>query len=127
MTNRRAAIALAIDVVLVVVFVAIGRRNHHEDEGLSGVLGVAGPFLIGLAVGWLVAWLGTKDAVRAPMALRTGLVIWPCTVVVGLLLRRFAFDRGIATAFIIVATLTLGLFLLGWRAIAKAVGRPSSA
>jgi hypothetical protein len=32
-------------------------------------------------------------------------------VVAGLLLRRFVFDRGIATPFIIVAVITLGLLL----------------
>jgi len=114
--TRRAAAALAVDVVLVIVFVAIGRRNHHEDEGLSGLATVSAPFLIGLAVGWLATWRK-----HAPMAFSTGVVIWLSTVVVGLVLRRVAFDRGIATAFIIVATITLGVFLIGWRAIARAV------
>lgn len=121
MTNRRAAIAIVIDVVAVVVFVVIGRRNHHETgSAASATLAVAGPFLIGLGVGWLAV-----RAIRAPMALRTGVGIWACTVVVGLLLRRLAFDRGIAVAFIIVATVTLGVFLVGWRAIARQMSRPT--
>jgi hypothetical membrane protein len=114
--NRRAAGALAIDVVLVIVFVAIGRRNHHEDEGLSGLASVSAPFLIGLGIGWLSTWRK-----HAPMAVMTGVMIWICTVVFGLVLRRVAFDRGIAAAFIIVATITLAVFLIGWRAIAGAV------
>ncbi|MCU1367591.1 MAG: hypothetical protein JWL72_1918 [Ilumatobacteraceae bacterium] len=116
--SRRAVIALAIDIVLVVVFVAIGRRNHHEDEGLSGLVSVSGPFLIGLGVGWAATWRK-----HAPMALTTGAGLWICTVVIGMVLRRTVFDRGIATAFIIVATITLGVFLVGWRAIAGAVSR----
>ena len=121
MINRRAATALAIDVVAVLIFVVIGRRNHHETGGaVSATVAVAGPFLIGLGVGWVVT-----RAHRAPLRLRTGAGVWVCTVVVGLILRRFAFDRGIAGAFIIVATLTLGLFLLGWRAIARQMSRPT--
>ena len=121
MMNRRAATALAIDVIAVLIFVVIGRRNHNETgSAVSATVAVAGPFLIGLAVGWLAT-----RAARAPLALRTGAGIWACTVVVGLILRRFAFDRGVAIAFIIVAALTLGLFLLGWRAIAAQVSRPT--
>ena len=37
------------------------------------------------------------------------------TVIVGLLLRRFVFDRGTATPFVIVATATLCAFIMGWR------------
>ncbi len=36
---------------------------------------------------------------------------WLITVIVGLVLRRVVFDRGIATSFIIVATITLGVLL----------------
>ncbi|MCU1394162.1 MAG: hypothetical protein JWM34_2590 [Ilumatobacteraceae bacterium] len=120
--SRRAWLALAIDIVLVIVFVAIGRRNHHEDEGLSGLASVSAPFLIGLAVGWLVTQVVRPH--RAPMAVTTGVIVWVTTVVVGIVLRRIAFDRGIATPFIIVATITLGVFLVGWRAIAQTVSRP---
>ena len=117
MTTRRSAIAVALDMSAVVIFVIIGRRNHHEaGSALSATMDVAGPFLIGLAVGWLAtrAW-------RSPLTLRTGTGVWACAVVVGVILRRTVFDRGIAVAFIIVATLTLGVFLLGWRAIARQV------
>ena len=114
--SRRASLALAIDIVLVIVFVAIGRRNHHEDEGLSGLASVSAPFLIGLTGGWVGAW-----SRRKPMALATGAQIWGCTVLLGLVLRRTVFDRGIAIPFIIVATITLGVFLVGWRAIAGVV------
>ena len=118
-TDRRVAAAAALDVVAVLVFVVIGRRNHHEGGNVVvGALRVAAPFLIALAVGWLAS-----HAPRAPMTLRTGLQVWACTVVLGLLLRRFVFDRGTALAFMIVATLTLGVLLIGWRAIARQMNR----
>ncbi len=51
------------------------------------------------------------------VAVRAGLVIWASTIIVGLVLRRFAFDRGTATAFVIVTIVTLGLLMLGWRLV----------
>ena len=118
--SRRAALAFGIDVVAVVLFVVIGRRNHHETgNAVAGAVRIVAPFLIALIVGWVVA-----RADRNPMSLRSGTVIWACTVVLGLALRRIVFQRGIALAFIIVATTTLGVFLIGWRALARVVRRP---
>ena len=95
-----------VDVVAVVLFVAIGRRNHDEGTAISGVLAVAAPFLIALAVSWFVmrTW-------NEPFARKSWAATWVITVVAGLLLRRVVFDRGIAMPFIIVATITLGLLL----------------
>ena len=105
--SRRAVITTAsVDVVAVVVFVAIGRRNHDEGTALSGVLGVAAPFLIALGI----SWIGLRTW-REPFNRASFIATWVITVFVGLLLRRVVFDRGIATAFIIVATITLGVLL----------------
>ena len=46
-------------------------------------------------------------------------MVWTVTVVGGLALRSVVFDRGIAVSFMIVAALTLGALLLGWRAAAR--------
>lgn len=105
--SQRAVVTTAIvDVVAVVLFVAIGRRNHDEGTAISGVLAVAAPFLIALAVSWFVmrTWV-------EPFARKSWVATWVITVVAGLLLRRVVFDRGIATPFIIVATITLGVLL----------------
>ena len=118
--NRRAALAMSIDVLAVVLFVVIGRRNHHETGNVVvGALRIVAPFLIALVIGWFAA-----RAERAPTSIRSGVVIWASTVVIGLALRRLAFQRGTAIAFIIVATIVLGVFLVGWRAIARVVARP---
>lgn len=111
--------AAALDAAAVVVFVAVGRRSH--DEGGNPVvetLQVAAPFLIALAVGWVVA-----RAWNRPASLRTGLVVWPVTVALGMVLRHWVFDRGTAASFIVVATIATGVLLLGWRAVASAVAR----
>jgi hypothetical protein len=111
-------VALVVDVVLVVVFAVVGRSSHAEGLDAAGVWGTAWPFLAGLGVGWLAA-----RAWRHPLAVwPTGVVVWASTLVVGMLL-RLATGQGTAIAFIVVATLTLAVLLLGWRAIAWAVTR----
>ena len=114
---RTIALALLLDTLLVVAFAALGRASHDSDV-FGGLWQTAWPFLLGLALGWLVtlAW-------RAPLApVRTGLGIWAATVIGGMLLRA-ASGQGTAPAFIIVATLTLLVLLVGWRVIAALVAR----
>jgi len=120
MKERRVAIAAALDAAAIVLFVAIGRRNHDEDPGLGGTFETAAPFLIALAVGWLVA-----RAWRRPFALVTGVVVWAVTIALGMLLRNLVFDRGTAASFIVVATLFTGALLIGWRLVARRLTRGS--
>ena len=99
--------------VLMIVFVAIGRASHHDGESLAGLASTAWPFLAGLGAGLLAtrAW-------RHPGAIVPGgLGAWLGAVAVGMLLRVVA-GQGTAPAFIGVALAFLGLFLLGWRAVA---------
>ena len=104
--------AFALDVVLVVVFAAIGRANHGEDP-VGGLLTTAWPFLVGVVVGWLV-----QGAWRDPLPpVRTGLGVWGATLVVGMLLRTLS-GQGIAIPFVIVAAIVLFVLLVGWRALA---------
>jgi hypothetical protein len=58
---------------------------------------------------------------RRPTKIRTGVMIWPIVVLVGMIVRNLAFDRGTATAFVIVTTLFLGACFVGWRAIFRSV------
>jgi len=108
--RRSVQSAALIDVVAIIAFVVIGRKNHDQGSALSGVVEVAAPFLIALALGWL-----TARAWKSPMAVGTGVIIWLVTVVAGLLLRKVAFDGGTAVPFIIVASLFNLATLVGWR------------
>ena len=120
--NRRTAAAAIADIVAIVVFVAIGRRNHAEGETVDAIFTVAAPFLIALAVGWIAARAWTR-----PMQVETAFVIWPITVALGMFLRNLVFDRGTALPFIIVATIVTGVFLVGWRMLVAAAERRISA
>ncbi|MEI8238112.1 MAG: DUF3054 domain-containing protein [Actinomycetota bacterium] len=110
--NRaQAGTALAIDVVAIVVFVILGRSSHHESGGfIASTLKVAAPFLLALLAGHALS-----KSWKSPGAPSTGVIIWVTTLVLGMLLRRFAFGRSTALAFIIVASLFIGLFVVGWR------------
>ncbi|MFE5699674.1 DUF3054 domain-containing protein [Rhodococcus koreensis] len=112
--------ALALDVVLVIVFCAIGRRSHDEANALTGLATAAWPFLSGLAVGWLATVALYRDKFDAFLIVPTGIVVWLSTLVVGMLLRVVS-GQGTAFSFIIVAGTVLAVFLLGWRAVAKIV------
>lgn len=111
--------ALVLDAVLVLVFAAIGRASHNEDP--LGFLITAWPFLVALVVGHLLAAL-VPSRPRRPWSLGWGLIVWIVTVAGGMLLRVASGDSA-ETPFIIVATLVLGAFLLGWRLIALLVRR----
>jgi Protein of unknown function (DUF3054) len=116
--DRHTPLAAGLDTFCVVLFVAIGRREHEQDSAISGLINTAAPFLVALAIAWLVlrAW-------HRPTDLRIGVGIWAIVVAGGMLLRHFVFDDGTATAFIIVATLFLGFFLVGWRAAFGVIAR----
>ncbi|MBX7449184.1 DUF3054 domain-containing protein [Mycolicibacterium sp. 3033] len=114
--GNRAAVALAADVICVLVFCTIGRRSHAEGVTVAGVAQTAWPFLAGIALGWALA-----RAWRRPMALvPTGVAVWVATVVIGMALRRLS-GQGTAVSFIVVATLTTAALLMGWRAAARSV------
>lgn len=111
-SGRQAIVGAALtDVVLILVFAAIGRDAHQRGDIVSGVFLTAWPFLAGAALAWL---LGTVR--RRPLSLSAGALVWLGTVAGGMILRA-ATGQTVAVAFVIVALLSLGLFLLGYRAL----------
>ena len=111
--------ALILDAVLVLIFAAIGRASHSEDP--AGFLLTAWPFLVALLVGHAVAAL-LPARPRQPWSLLWGAVVWIVTVAGGMLLRVLSGDTA-EVPFIIVATLTLGVFIAGWRAVTALLRR----
>jgi predicted tellurium resistance membrane protein TerC len=107
--KRIAFVPFVLDLLCVVVFAAIGTINHDTDTGLGGILYVSTPFAMSLLA---VHVAGLAERARTITA---GVVIWVFTVAVGMVLRNIAFNRGTATSFVVVASVFLGLSMLGWR------------
>jgi hypothetical protein len=120
-SSRSIVVALAVDVLSVVVFAALGRATHDGDVLGPAGLGLAEtswPFLVALALGW-----GVSLAWRRPLApVRTGIPVWIATVVGGMLFRAVS-GQGTQLAFVIVATVVLAAFLVGWRVVAAIISR----
>jgi Protein of unknown function (DUF3054) len=101
--------ALAVDVICIMVFAIVGRSSHQEATDLLGVAQTAWPFLAGCLVGTVIGrtW-------RHPLSLKAGVAVWLGTVVGGMTLRLLT--GAVQPSFVLVASLVLALFLIGWRA-----------
>ena len=119
---RRSAAVLLTDVAAVLVFCAIGRRSHDEGLSMTSIAETAWPFLTGTAVGWLLSRGWQRPTALVP----TGVVVWVCTVAVGMALRRSGVagaDHGVSASFVVVAATATAVLLLGWRAGVRAAAR----
>lgn len=106
--SSRRSIALALDLVLVVVFAIVGRASHSETLEFFGIVETGWPFVVACLIGWLVVTLArSQQTVVWP----AGIIIWAVTLAGGMGLRVLA-GGTTAVAFIIVAGVTLALFLL---------------
>jgi hypothetical protein len=115
---QRAMIAAALsDAFLILVFAAIGRDAHQRGDIVTGVFLTAWPFLAGAAIAWFAgrAW-------RHPLSMASGVVIWLGAVAGGMVLRALT-GQSVVFAFVVVALLSLALFLLGYRALVALVRR----
>jgi len=110
--SRRNAwpIAVVADLVVVLVFAAVGRSNHHESAGPAGVWHTAWPFLLGTAIALALTAFTRAD----PLSLGVGVRVWLWTVVIGMVVRA-SLGEGTALSFVVVATIVLGALFLGWR------------
>ena len=114
-SSRRAwPTAVVADTLVVLLFAVVGRASHDEPVTVAGVWHVAWPFLLAAAVGLGSAALTHDD----PRSVKVGVRVWLVTVVLGMVLRRLS-GAGTAAAFVVVATVVLGLLFLGWRLVAR--------
>ncbi|WP_052466789.1 DUF3054 domain-containing protein [Mobilicoccus massiliensis] len=111
------ALAAVLDLVLIIVFAAIGRATHAES--LTAALATAWPFVVGGAIGWLLWWAMRRTA---PVSMAGGVVVWVCTVAGGMAVRALI-GQGTALSFVVVASIATAILLLGWRALAALVTR----
>lgn len=119
---RLRPIGLLCDVVVVLLFVGIGRSNHHHGLRLGGFVSTTWPFAIGLGLGWLVVTVWPGAAPGGGSSVKGGMVVTVTTVAVGMILRVWA-GQGTAVAFVIVALVFLGATMTGWRFLMAHVNR----
>ena len=114
---RSVRLAVVLDCCCVLVFVIIGRASHTKGESVAGIASTAWPFLAGLGIGWLAARAWRQPAGLFP----AGVGAWLGAVALGMVFRVVS-GQGTAFAFVLVALAFLGLFLLGWRLVARLAG-----
>jgi hypothetical protein len=112
---RRVLPSFLVDACFVLLFALIGRASHVKGVTVVGVLETGWPFLVGLMLGWAAARLAWRDW---PREVVQSVPVWLVTVAVGLLLRVLSDGGGAPVSFAVVATVVLGAFLVGWRALA---------
>lgn len=100
------------DVLLIIIFAALGRRTHDSGMDLGGLVLTAAPFL----AAWAVATALTRPTLTWARIWPAGVVVWLVTVVGGLLLRVALGDTA-ALSFQLVTAAVLGALLLGRRAV----------
>lgn len=116
--RNSAAIAALADAALILLFAGIGRDAHQRGDVVTGVLQTAWPFLAGAAI----AWLGLR-LWRGPLRVwPAGVAVWLGTVALGMVLRAMT-GQTVVLPFIIVALLSLGVFLVGYRLIVAGILR----
>lgn len=117
--RRHSAVGLGADAALVVLFAVVGNRSHTSGLSAAEVWSTAWPFLMGLALGWLltVSW-------RHPSSIWPGgVVVVIVTVACGMMMRQLFTDGGVQLSFVVVATLTLAVFMLGRRLMTRLLFR----
>ena len=117
------AVTIVIDAALVVVFCVLGGLSHSlgEPDAVPRIVFSIWPFLAALIVVHAVALATNVDASRVV----PGTLVWLVTFGGGMALRALT-GQGTAWAFVIVAAVTLAVFLIGWRLINVVVQRRRS-
>ena len=121
---RRGALpALAVDLLLILLFVALGQGEHATERGPLALLATAAPFLLGLLL-----MTGVTAGHRSwSRVWPHGVVVWLGTVAVGMVLRVVLGLGGAPGPFVLVTLGVLGVLLLGRRAVSAWLVRRTGA
>lgn len=124
MTKSQALIA---DIIATAVFALFARLAHQSDTmplSFTGWLSTLWPFLLGGAIAWGIIIAAKWDAVRLAPA---GVTAWLLTAGIGLVIWSVRNGAIPHWSFILVATLSTFVLMLGWRALAGAMRRRTTA
>lgn len=106
-----AGLMFFVDAALILLFALVGNRSHESGTSAPEVASTAWPFLVGLTVGWVA----TRSWKRVSQVWVAGILVVIITVVLGMVLRVQFTDGGAALSFVLVATGSLAVLLLGRR------------
>lgn len=113
---RLTFIAIAGDVVLLILFAALGRRSHDEAGGLA-IVATAAPFLAGWFAGAAVLRPVSRDALSTvATSLSRTAVAWLVGAAIGLAIRSVAERHLPPPSFVAVVLLFNGITLGTWHA-----------
>lgn len=118
--NRSWPLWAVVDILLIILFALLGRREHEHGLDLGGILWTALPFIIG----YLVMLAVSRPWKTISSLWPTGVLVWLGTVALGIA-TRLALNSTAAVSFVMVATIVLGLFLMGRRAITFFIAKRS--
>lgn len=114
---------LIADVIAIAVFAFLARMAHQSESmplTFTGWLSTLWPFLLGVAVSWILIVACKWDGARPAPA---GVTAWLVTAVVGLVIWGLRNGSVPHWSFILVATIMSGVLMLGWRLAARLAGR----
>jgi len=114
-----ARVAVVLDAVALVAFVALGRTNHHLHGSGGWFLTVLWPFVVGWFAAALATGLYTARTAPGRRAVATCLL----GVALALVLRVTVTGRSTPVVFGLVALAFISLATLGWRVVARGVRR----
>ncbi|DBA92655.1 TPA: hypothetical protein ACH3X1_002868 [Trebouxia sp. C0004] len=122
----RTALLVGGDTAALLLFAAIGRRNHGEGLQVLETFNTALPFLVGWAVaaGLTGAYSSTKDR-SVSKAARTASKAWILAVPASLVLRSIQRGYMPDKSFVIVSFIATGVLLIGWRSALAAATEKS--
>ncbi|HHU11118.1 MAG TPA: DUF3054 domain-containing protein [Intrasporangiaceae bacterium] len=126
-TRLPVALSLGLDILLVIVFVLIGRRSHEHAFAMPDLILALIPWLVGLVAGWgLIRWRSGAWPDRVTHAVTLAIVTVAVTMILRPLMGQSVGDgfTGLLS-FVGVALAFLLLFLLGWRIIVAFIARSS--
>ncbi|MEJ5920306.1 MULTISPECIES: DUF3054 domain-containing protein [unclassified Corynebacterium] len=111
------------DAIAVLIFAILARLAHNsplDPFTIPNILDTYWPFLIGALVG-LGLCVATKS--EAEDLGTGGILVWIATVAVGLGIWWLRNGQMPHWSFVMVATIASGILLMGWRFIARIVGK----
>lgn len=121
--NSRVTV-FVIDAVAIFLFAVLARAAHNSAQDpftFVNILDTYWPFLLGVVLGTALVYRQEHSR-----EIGSGAVIWFATVVVGLAFWAVRNEAMPHWSFILVASTMSAILLLGWRLVARVVGKRRS-